>query len=88
MPAILITTAHPASRHGVPVVLIDGEPASDREGLKAALKALGWSMRKAAQETGKTVAAFDQYRAERAPVPAEVWNRLRDALEQREGEES
>lgn len=83
---IAITTAHPASLHGVPVCLIDGEPVSDREGLKAACKALKWSRPRLSQETGKSLGMIDNYRNGRNPVPAEVWNRLRDAIEQRERE--
>lgn len=88
---ITITTTHPASRHGQPVCLIDGQSVSDREGLIAACKALKWSRDELSRQTGKSKGVIDRYRTkgkDSRPVPAEVWNRLRDALEQQQEGES
>ena len=80
---IEITTQHPSSRHGVPVCLLDGQQAADADGFKACLKALRWRVTDAAERTGKAESAISAYRRGLRPVPAEVWNVLRDAMEGR-----
>jgi hypothetical protein len=78
---ITITTAHSASRCGIPVCLIDGELVPAGPGMLAAIKALGWDRYELADKCGKSRASIDRYAVGLAPVPAEVWNVLKDALE-------
>lgn len=81
-PSIEITTDHPQSSYGVPVCLLNGHPANHSDGIKACMRALGWRIADAAKATGKTARAVQGYRSGETPVPAEVWNVLRDALAQ------
>ena len=78
---IKITTNHPRSSYGVPVCIVDGYLVDDADGFIAACKWLGWSRKKAAEMTGKSLGSIDRYRTKgpgALPVPAEVWNVLRD----------
>ena len=82
---IEITTNHSQSSYGIPVCLINGDIVDDADGFAAACKALGWSRETVAEKTGKSLGAIDRYRTKgpgAQPVPAEVWNVLKDALEQ------
>ena len=81
---ITITTDHPQSSYGIPVCLLDGDPANDRDGIRACMRELGWSRADAALKTGKTKAAIDKYTGGVSPVPAEVWLVLRDQLQGRD----
>lgn len=78
---IKITTNHSRSSYGIPVCLIDGELVDDSTGIKAAMKALRWKVEDAATATGKTPRTIIGYRTGQFPIPADVWNVLRDALE-------
>lgn len=80
---IEITTHHAASSYGQPVCLIDGQLVDDKDGLLACLDALGWDRNVFADKIGKSWRSADAYRYGTMPVPAEVWNVLKDALEAR-----
>jgi len=77
---IIITTNHTRSSYGIPVCLIDGEVVDDWDGFAACCTALGWTRQDAADATGKALGSIDNYRNGRLPVPAEVWNVIRDSL--------
>ena len=77
---ITITTTHAASSYGIPVCLIGGQLVDPTPGLLACLDALGWGRQEFAARIGKSEKAADGYRYGK-PIPAEVWNVLRDALE-------
>jgi len=52
----------------------------DWDGFAACCTALGWTRQDAADATGKALGSIDNYRNGRLPVPAEVWNVIRDSL--------
>ncbi len=81
-----ITTRHPKSVHGYPVILDDrGRPVDQIPGLVAVLCELGWTRVELAARCGvsiHTVQAWFQAvdGKPRRPVPAESLNVLADAL--------
>lgn len=82
--SITITTRHPMSVYGVPVCLVRGSPVDGPEGIRACLERLGWDRHRFAEEIGKSLSAIDAYLSRgpgNRPAPAEVWNVLKDALE-------
>lgn len=79
---IEITTNHPASSYGIPVCLIDGQPQDDAAGLRACMELLSWSRAQTGEQTGKSLSSLDAYLYGGKPVPAEVWNVMRDAIHQ------
>jgi hypothetical protein len=86
---IEITTRHPASQHGQPVILIDGQLVDPGEGFDTCLHHLGWSSNEAAEKIGRVVNNIRIWRRGLKPVPAYALNVLRDAIEdqQQEGAE-
>jgi len=78
---IHITTRHPASQHGQPVCLIDGQVVDPAEGFDICLNHLGWSNKYAAAQVGRVVNNIRIWRRGLAPVPAYAWNVVKDALE-------
>jgi hypothetical protein len=81
-----ITTRHPASAHGVPVILDDrGRLVDQVPGLVAVLARLGWSRAEFAERCGlkpRTVEQWFQFvdGKPRRPVAAAALNVLADAL--------
>jgi DNA-binding transcriptional regulator YiaG len=75
-----ITTRHPSSHYGVPVILDDaGKPMDYRPGVKAARERLGLSLEAlgaACGVSGRTVMGWEYGR----PVPAAALNVLADLL--------
>jgi DNA-binding XRE family transcriptional regulator len=76
-----ITTRHPSSSHGLPVVLDDkGEPMDPAVGVKAARHRLGWTVAEAADRAGKNGRSITHYESGHRPPPADYLNLLSDAL--------
>lgn len=77
-----ITTRHPASSYGIPVILNDlGIPMDYPDGVKAVLKRLRWTSRVAAEKSGITKRTVDAYRqGTLTPPSAAFLNVLGDAL--------
>jgi hypothetical protein len=78
---ISITTRHPASQHGQPVILIDGQLVDPGEGFDICLTRLGWSSNEAAEKIGRVVNNIRIWRRGIKPAPAYALNVLRDAIE-------
>jgi len=75
-----ITTDHPGSSYGLPVILDDaGNLMDERAGLKAVLKKLGWTLGDLARATGKSISSCQKYGRD-ATIPAEVLNVLAEEL--------
>jgi hypothetical protein len=80
-----ITTQHPASEYGVPVILDDAGGVMDpAPGLAAALARLGWSRATLAERTGYSRRTVEGWFVGR-PVPASALNVLADALRKEGG---
>jgi hypothetical protein len=80
---VTITTRHPASRHGIPVILDDtGAVLEPLAGLRACMQALDWDKHVLAVKCGVSVRTAEGWLAGK-PFPASVYNVLRDALEDR-----
>lgn len=79
-----VTTNHPQSSYGLPVVLDDTGGVMDPAlGVRACLAALGWSQREFAERCGyKSTRTVETFLAT-GLVPAAALNVLRDALEAR-----
>ncbi|WP_013626615.1 helix-turn-helix domain-containing protein [Rubinisphaera brasiliensis] len=77
---IKITTKHSASSYGCPVCLIGGNLVNDSDGINACREQLGWTQRELAERCGKSLVMAQKYCQGVAPVPAEVWLVLREAL--------
>lgn len=76
---ITITTAHPASSYGVPVILLDGEPVDYVEGVTAVRERLNLTHAQLAEKCGvspRTAEAWAQGR----PVSAAALNVMSDLL--------
>lgn len=81
---LTITTRHPASTHGTPVVLDEaGAPLDPIMGLRAALDLLGWDNRALAAVCGVSHRTVEDWLQGRRRITAAVLNVLRDALEDR-----
>lgn len=79
-----VTTNHPASRHGVPVFLdAYGSVLDIRDGVQAALSALGWSRVRYARVAGITLSNLNQALLDtpRHRLSAAALNVLAEALE-------
>lgn len=76
-----ITTRHPASKYGVPVVLNDaGQPLEPTDGLRACMSRLDWANRTLAEKCGVSVRAVENWLQGRRTIPANVYLVLADAL--------
>lgn len=68
-----ITTNHPDSTYGRPVILDDaGEPMDDTTGLKAVRQRLGLSTTELAAKIGRSRRTVEDYEQGRRGVPAEA----------------
>lgn len=77
-----ITTNHPASSYGLPVILDDdGQVMDYGPGLKAVRKRLGWTQVELGVRTNKSIQSVKKYESGEIPTPAEVLNVLGDELE-------
>ena len=76
-----ITTRHPASKHGVPVILDDrNRPIALALGIRVAMEALGWDKATTADRTGTSVRTVEGWLQGRPPgAAAELigWGRYR-----------
>lgn len=76
-----ITTDHPASSYGIPVILDDqGEPMNHAAGLKAVRLRLGMSQAQLGAIVGKSWRTIGNYEQGRNAVPTEVLNVVADML--------
>lgn len=72
-----VTTNHPASSYGVPVILNDeGELVDYPEGIKAIFKRLGWRYKDAQEATNKKRRMVQGYVSGDYPPPADFLNVL------------
>ena len=77
-----ITTRHPESKYGHPVILNDSGTVLDtKDGLFLALQTLGWSRADLAEKTGVSKRTIENYFLDRGKVQVHVLNVLSDALE-------
>ena len=77
-----ITTRHPASKYGHPVIINDAGTVLDiKDGLFLALQTLGWSRADLAAQTGISKRTIENYFIDRGKVQVHVLNVLKDALE-------
>lgn len=77
-----ITTRHPASKYGHPVILNDaGTVLDSKDGLFLAMETLGWSRADLAEKTGISKRTIENYFLDRGKVQVHVLNVLSDALE-------
>ena len=77
-----ITTRHPASQYGHPVILNDaGTVLNIKDGLFLAMETLGWSRADLAEKTGISKRTIENYFIDRGKVQVHVLNVLSDALE-------
>lgn len=83
-----ITTRHPASCYGLPVILDEtGAVMEYGPGIKAVLGVLGWTQGRFAEAAGKSLPTAKKY-CQGAMVPgAEALNVLADALAEMEGDD-
>jgi hypothetical protein len=76
-----ITTRHPASAHGVPIILDEaGKPMRVHEGVRAALDVLGWSRQDLAEASGVSLRTVEGWLSSGKTIPVNVLNVLADAL--------
>jgi|GEM_PF-2084607 len=76
-----ITTRHPASKHGVPVIVFHDHDVSHPRGITLVLEFVGWSLADLVEATGKKMSTVKKYSSGDRQVPAEVLNVLKDKLE-------
>lgn len=77
-----ITTDHPASSYGVPVILDDaGELMDYGHGIREALSVLGWTRREFADRAGKSLSTIDRWLYADGTVDPVALYILRDAIE-------
>ena len=65
-----ITCNHPSSSYGVPVILgDDNQPMNYPDGLKEALRRIGWKRRRFAEECGVQPRSLEKYFLAKGPLP-------------------
>lgn len=79
-----ITTEHPSSSYGVPVILDDaGHPMDYALGVKAVRARLGLTAAQLGEMCGKSVQAVNNWEQGRRLIPAESLNVMADLLRKR-----
>lgn len=76
-----VTTRHPKSCHGVPVILSDaGKVITYADGIRLAMGRLGWDKQTLAYRTGASIRTVEGWLQGRMPLVSAL-NVLRDALD-------
>lgn len=76
-----VTTRHPASKHGVPVLLCEEKPVSMAKHLDGIMRQLNMTRKDLSDKAGISTRQLDNFRMGRRPASAAFLNLLGDLID-------